>query len=203
MHVREARIHARVCSDGWVSEYIEKRVLQIVHGRRYHRDRRRYEVGYSNNEKTLLREFDEDMKAVFGVRCKRNTGERRTKSKRIFTRLKKLGAGKSRAWFIPRAIAFGSRKIKRAWLTAFYDDEGWVEMRQKRVGVGVVNKRGLKQAAKMLKQLGIPHKLNGPYKNGVWTISINRRGLARFKKIVGFHHIKKKAKLQKILREKT
>jgi len=46
MKPEEARIAAHVCADGWMSTYVEKDSLQIVNGRRYHRDRRRYEVGY-------------------------------------------------------------------------------------------------------------------------------------------------------------
>ncbi len=199
MNFREARIHAHVCSDGWLSEYIEKHVLQVVHGRRYYRDRRRYEVGYANNEKKLLKEFDDDMNVVFGVRCKRNTGERRTKSKRIFTRLKKLGAGKSKEWFIGAEIIRSNKKTKRVWLRAFFDDEGTVDLKEKRIRIKIKNESGVKQAAKMLSTLGIESQITGENRDETWFLTINRKNAARFKKLVGFNQTKKKRLLKKIV----
>ena len=54
MSPKEARIATHVCSDGWMISYVEKNSLQIVNGRKYYRDRKRYEVGYCNTDNKLL-----------------------------------------------------------------------------------------------------------------------------------------------------
>ena len=81
-----------MCADGWMTTYIEKDSLQIVNGRKYHRDRRRYELGYCNTNKKLLEEFSKDVFNVYKIKVRRRKSTDLVfKSKRVFSRIKELG----------------------------------------------------------------------------------------------------------------
>src|SRR3989337_1344779 len=128
MKPEEARIAAHVCSDGWMSTYVEKDSLQIVNGRRYHRDRRRYEVGYCNTNKKLLEEFSKDVLGVYKIRVRRRKSTDLVfKSKRVFSRIKELGGGNTQGWRIGKEILESKKIVKIFWLRAFFDDEGTVD----------------------------------------------------------------------------
>ncbi|WKT58716.1 hypothetical protein QVH35_05025 [Candidatus Nitrosotenuis chungbukensis] len=89
MKPEEARIAAHVCSDGCMITYVEKESLQIVNGRRYHRNRRRYEVGYCNTNKKLLEEFSKDILDIYKITVRRRKStDLIFKSKRVYSRIK-------------------------------------------------------------------------------------------------------------------
>jgi len=104
MRPEEARIVSHVCGDGWLSSYLERNSLQIVNGRRYKRDRKRFVIGYCNTEKVLLQQFESDMKNIFNINARKVRSELRFKSKRVFDRISELGGGNSRKWFISKEI---------------------------------------------------------------------------------------------------
>ena len=132
----EARLTAHVCGDGWLTSYVEKNALQIVHGRRYHRPRKRYVVGYSNSKKELLREFATDLTKIFNISPRFDRPyEVRCRSKRVFDRLQELGAGSSYGWKIGGEITHASTPVKAAWLGAFFDDEATVDVANCRIRI--------------------------------------------------------------------
>ena len=104
MNIFESRIAAHVCGDGWLTKHLEKNALHIVHGKRYHQKRIRYEIGYCNTRKELLKEFEKDMNTQFNLKPHRIRKEVRFRSKRVFERILKLGGGNSRNWFISKEI---------------------------------------------------------------------------------------------------
>jgi len=86
---------------GWMISYVEKNSLQIVNGRRYYRDRRRYEIGYCNTDNKLLEEFSKDVFDVYKIKVrKRKSTDLVFKSKRVYSRIKELGGGNTRGWRI-------------------------------------------------------------------------------------------------------
>lgn len=199
MRLEEARIAAHVCGDGWLCSYIEKNSLQIVNGRRYHRDRRKYEVGYCNTNKALLDQFASDMAKIFNVKPRRKSNEVRVRSKRIFERVKFLGAGNTYEWKIGPTVKNSSKRAKNYWLRAFFDDEATVENnKQKRIRVKSMNFKGLNSVRKMLSELGIHGRITGPNIDNSWYLSLSGLEAKKFILKIGFDHTEKKLKSEKL-----
>jgi len=200
MKPEEARIAAHVCADGWMSTYVEKDSLQIVNGRRYHRDRRRYEVGYCNTNKKLLEEFSKDVLGVYKIRVRRRKSTDLVfKSKRVFSRIKELGGGNTLGWRIGKEILESKKIVKVFWLRAFFDDEGTVDRTNFVVRVKSMNRAGLNQANCLMDTIGVPSRITGPNSDDSWYLTISRRDLMKFRKTIGFDHPEKKLLLDKIL----
>ena len=196
MKVEEARIAAHVCADGWLSIYLDKNALQIVHGRRYHRPRRRYVIGYSNTDLGLLKEFKKDVKKIYGIKAlSGHKSDLRARSKRVFKRLETLGAGSSYQWFIGKEILNSSKNVKRNWLRAFFDDEATVAIKEKRIRVKSMNGKGLKQVKSLLKTFLIKSKITGPNSDNSWYLTINYLAVKKFYLSIG---LKQKKRLQSL-----
>src|SRR3989344_7090646 len=128
LSLAEARIHSHICGDGYIGVYkckrskgeLQKRPRKIIY-------RNKYSVRYFNNELTLLDSFSRDVKYAYGLDAICSKGERQICGKWLYARLKKLGAGKSKEWFISDEIMCSSNEIVSAWLSAFFDDEGHVD----------------------------------------------------------------------------
>jgi hypothetical protein len=202
MDPKEARIAAHVCSDGWMITYLEKDSLQIVKGRRYHRDRRRYEVGYCNTNKKLLNEFENDVLDIYKIKVrKRKSTDLVFKSKRVYLRMEELGGGNTRGWNIGKEIQNANRKVKSFWLRAFFDDEGTVDKTNFVVRVKSMNSAGLNQAKSLMNSVDIASRITGPNIDDSWYLTISRKNLANFQKNIGFNHPKKKLLLCKIVND--
>lgn len=180
--------------------YVEKNSLQIVDGRRYHRDRRRYEIGYCNTNKELLEEFSKDVLAVYKIRVRRRKSTDLVfKSKRVYSRIKELGGGNTLGWSIEEEIMKSEKIVKRFWLRAFFDDEGTVDKTKFVVRVKSMNRAGLNQARCLMDTIGVTSRITGPNCDDSWYLTVSRRDLITFQKTIGFNHPKKKLLLDKIL----
>lgn len=201
MKPEEARIISHVCADGWLTSYVEKNSLQIVKGRRYRRERRRYCIGYCNTEKILLEEFETDVRNVFGINPVRIKFEIRFKSKRVFDRISESGGGDSRHWFISDEIKSSTKMTKRAWLRAFFDDEATVDIKTGRIRVKSMNKKGLIQVTSLLRGLRINCKFTGPNTDSSFYLTISRNNAKLYLKEIGFLHPLKLERLKVIVSE--
>lgn len=198
MLIEETRIAAHVCGDGWLISYIEKNSLQIVHGRKYHRDRKRFEIGYCNTEKILLKQFENDMRKIFNLKARKPKFELRFRSKRVFERIRELGGGNSKSWFISEKIKNSKKLIKKEWLKAFFDDEAGVDPVSKRIRIKSMNFKGLLQVKGLLKDLKIESRITGPNVDNSWYLTLSGNNVALFYKKIGFNHQQKKNKLKRI-----
>lgn len=198
MRPEEARIVSHICGDGWVTSYNEKNSLQIVNGRRYRRDRIRYQIGYCNTEKTLLDQFKNDVNMVFGIKPIKIRCEIRFKSKRVFDRIKSLGGGNTREWFISNEIRTSKNNVKSEWLKAFFDDEATVDIKTGRIRIKSMNKKGLEQVKDMLNDFGVKSSITGPNIDKSMYLSISRIYSQKFKNKIGFSHPKKIRNLKEI-----
>ncbi len=123
--VWEARVHSHVCGDGHM--YIEagKRGL-------------RYVIEYTNNDYSLIRGFVSSVYRSYGVRPfivhhRRGHYIARVRRKDVYLRLKALGAGASKEWRVNLELFTdrnGELRIEavQAWLSAFIDDEGYIDL---------------------------------------------------------------------------
>lgn len=177
--------------------YEEKNALQIVNGRRYHRDRMRYEVRYCNTEEILLRQYAEDMNTVYGVNPSISNEVVKTRSKRIFNRLNELGAGGSHEWHVADEVMEAEDAAKQAWLQAFFDDEGTVDKRSGRIRLKSVNKEGLKDAIRLMDEIGVQAHLTGPNCDDTWYLNVNKADVPSFFENIGFTHPMKKRRCAK------
>ena len=194
MHQEEARIAAHVCGDGWLTKNLEKNSLQIVKGRRYRRERMRYIIGYCNNEKILLNQFENDMMQVFNIKAVKVRTELRFKSKRVFDRIKELGGGKSREWFIGSEVFKATKEIKKEWIKSFFDDESTVT-NCKAIRIKSVNLNGLKQLKRLLAQLSIKSHITGKNIDDTWYLYLNKPDALEYYKQIGFYHPSKDNKM--------
>lgn len=197
MNLAESRIVAHVCADGWLSQYTEKGALQIVDGRRYRRDRERYEIGYSNNEQVLLEEFRDDINTVYDIERNIRDGEIRLQSKRLFQRLKHLGAGSTYEWEVGIAIQSAARPVKKSWLRAFFDDEATVSALSHRIRVKSMNETGLQGVVSLLEDIGIPSSLTGPNCDESWYLTISKRDVPEYWSTIGFRHPEKQERCER------
>jgi len=200
MSPKEARIAAHVCSDGWMISYVEKNSLQIVNGRKYYRDRRRYEVGYCNTDNKLLEEFSKDVFDIYKIKVrKRKTTDLVFKSKRVYSRIKELGGGNTRGWKIGNDILQSGKMVKSFWLRAFFDDEGTIDKTNNVIRVKSMNKKGLFQSRDMMNSINIPCRITGPNCDDSYYLTVSRKDSKLFQRVIGFNHPKKKSRLEKIL----
>jgi len=200
MSPKEARIAAHVCSDGWMISYVEKNSLQIVNGRKYYRDRRRYEVGYCNTDNKLLEEFSKDVFDIYKIKVrKRKTTDLVFKSKRVYSRIKELGGGNTRGWKIGNDILQSGKMVKSFWLRTFFDDEGTIDKTNHVIRVKSMNKKGLFQARDMMNSINIPCRITGPNCDDSYYLTVSRKDSKLFQRGIGFNHPKKKSRLEKIL----
>jgi len=146
-----ARLHAHICGDGHI--YIEEG------------DRgKRYIIEYTNKSIELINSFINDVIAVVGVHpviispAKKNALIARVESKYLFHTLKRLEAGNSREW---RASVFleSSCRVIANWLSAFIDDEGYIDRVKHRIVLNSVNYNGLIDVQSILITLGIDSKM--------------------------------------------
>lgn len=183
-----------------MTTYLERRALSIVRRKRYRRPRVRYVVGYSNSEPVLIEEFVRDVRHAYGVRCRvlargKNI-EARLRSKRVFMRLRELGAGTSREWAIGEEIMGADEDVRKEWLRAFFDDEARVAPDEGRIRIKSVNPRGLGLVKRLLASLGIRSRITGPNSDGTWYLTVTRDDAIRYVRRVGFlHPMKAKAAL--------
>jgi len=183
-----ARIHAHICGDGHLSFYREKDSYgpwSIYRKNGYLRTR--YLVCYTNTNKSLLKEFREDIKNVFGINGKKKIHKHTliVSSKRIWAVLKNLGAGKSHEWHIPKVILSSSQEVKRSWIRAFFDDEAYFD-KGRRIRVKIVNKKGLQQIQKLLDEF-MPSTINPKQESyrGAYSLDISRKFTQEYLKKIG------------------
>ena len=196
-----ARIHSHICADGYIAKYQSRRSKkELIDHPRKNLVRNRYYICYVNTNQTLVNQFIKDIKICFGrkVSTAKKT-EYSVSAKWIYDLLKNNGALKSHNFFIPSSILNSKKVIKKEWLKAFFDDEGYIY--RKVVFLGIVNKEAIIQIKKLLSELGIESKLYGPYfhKNPrykpIYRLAIRNDSVLNFRENVGFDHPNKKTKL--------
>ena len=207
--LEEARIAAHVCGDGYLCLYKCKRsVSDLAHHKRKDAYRNIFQIGYCNTELSLLNTFQSDILKVFTLKTRLMKGNTIVfNSKRAFERIQFLGGGKSRSWFISKEIINANKNAQIEWIKAFFDDEAYVEINNNRLCVNSVNKEGLKQVQKMLQNLGIKHvTFNGPYSCAYrdkecisFRLTVLKRSVKDYAKIIGFAHPQKIQKLKEII----
>ena len=187
-----ARIHSHICGDGYVYSYQTKDIYGPWAKYRKNPIRTRYFVGYTNYNIDLLKEFQKDVYETFGIKGQKiYKNDVKASSKKIWEFMKKMGAGDSYNWRIPKEISKSSKEVMKNWIRAFFDDEAYFDKNKKgeviRIRVKCVNKKGLTQLMKMLKEF-VPCNLM-PKKGFYWghtvCLNVNRKNTPEFFSKIG------------------
>lgn len=205
---KEARIHANICGDGCLYICLCKRPpSDLQNHRRKNIYRNFYCIKYSNNEISLLNRFADDVKSVYGLKSYLSRNEHLIKAKWVYDRLKYLGAGKSKEWFIGKEIFDADNNVIKEWLMAFFDDEGHVDIANNYLTLNSVNLDGLKQIKLLLNKVGIVNiTVKGPYYyKGFFSyrLKVLSKDLHKFNELVGFSHPKKVRELQELISKRN
>lgn len=175
-----------------------------------------YYIGLSATDKEFVEKFKESLINFFNIKPtnefrksrKENWNDQhitRLCSKEACDFINKFGNFKKETWKIPEIIKNSNEKIKSAFLRGFFDSEGEVDRKSKRVGATSVNHIGLEEIGKLLNNLGIrytiiPVKDIRPNTNQKSRIRIqDRKSIELFNKNIGFTINRKRAILDKCL----
>ncbi len=200
-----ARIVAHICGDGYVYMSRQRRTpKELLSHSRKNLIRVSYGVRYVNTEKVLVNQFISDVNIVFRrkvtplQKCDFDLS-----GKWIQKILVDLGAGKSHKWFISQKIFSSKQSVKIEWLKAFFDDEAHVSVPQKRIVLNIVNKNGLLQIQKLLREFGVVSHLGGPYicrSYYSYHLTIYSSNVKSYSETIGFYHPKKVRDLHLIIK---
>ena len=162
-----ARIHAHICGDGHI--YTEKGEYGL-----------RYVVEYTNRDLSLVNDFIFNIYKLLGKyptvirRDNKNVFVVRIKSKSLYKKLIALGAGKSHEWTIP-LIFTNNSEVFIEWLSAFIDDEAYIDNNKNRIIINSINNVGLSQICNTLKTNGHMCKLYNYIKHNTTRLTIPRK----------------------------
>lgn len=181
-----ARIHAHVCGDGNLFRSSEKDSYGYLGIYKPNRRRFRYGIGYTNMCQSLINEFIKDATSIFCLKPYCYNNYVRVKSRDVRMLLEKLGAGKSRDWFISPKIMRANKEIKKNWIRAFFDDEACFNARG-RIRVRSVNRKGVTQAMQLLRAFLPGHitPKKGYYPDGSVYLNINKNDAPKYFSKIG------------------
>ena len=180
-----AAVHGYLCADG----YVIRNPPEQKH--------KYYYIGLRGKNLTMLKDFQQRFETVFGIRPILIEGERcKIQNKAIYERLvKEFKSFYSWEWSMPEMSA----KALRAWLRAYFDCEGWVEVqpgKSRTVRAECVNERGIGQVRAALLKLGIRSESKKRSDRAIFRLNIcGKDDLLKFRELVGFLHPDKAAKL--------
>ncbi len=179
-----AAIHGYLCSDGYVIKNPETQ--KHVY----------YYIGLRNMNNTLLEDFQQKFRKVFGIQpIITQDGRCKIQNKEIYESLTKDFSYYSYEWKLPSL----SKENVKYWLRAFFDCEGWVENQKGKsrlIGLDCCNISGLYQVQSALLRFNIKSNIKKRKGRRIWRLTIcHLNNLKRFHNSVGFLHPQKNQKL--------
>src|SRR5215472_5857977 len=101
---------------------------------------------------------------------------------------------------IPACIRTAGHKAQRAFLSALYEGDGWIDPTST-IGLGTASEELARQVQLMLYGFGIPatvsSKYNPKYERDYWSVTVNPAVADRFLSEVGFRSARRKAQVEK------
>jgi len=208
----KAEILGLICSDGnyrkYVTNYLEfdKRKDLI-----YPRKQVKRIIEFANTDIHLLKHFVNLLEIEYYYRPKITRSNKNvfrvciTKNS-VIDDLLRIGKFGTFNWNVPDAISNGTQEAQAAFLRGFFDGDGCIDfMNQKlpRVRISSANSKGLKQLEKLLHNMGIKSKINGPYKRQdkrlIYELLLESGSITRFIRLIGSNHTKKRIRFTKIM----
>lgn len=194
----KAYILGVLCGDGWIY-YQNKSPKQT------------YQVGLNAIDKDFVYQFKDSLYKVYKISSDIKVRDRRKPnwnrqfeikicSKNVCDDLLSFGNFKTSSWRIPQAIFESQPKVKAAFIKGFFDSEGYVSKKDRRV-VGVsTNFDGLSEVSQLLKSLDIESRIKTDSIKSCYYLSITgRKCIERFLKLVDFSIKRKSLLLEKLV----
>ena len=184
-------------------------IAHLIGDGAHYRFRHDYVLKYEVKDEESLQQFNDDLIKVYGLKPSwvpnpsGITGELinsvRLRSKLAFEDLLRYATYFSKDWKLKSFILNASLKLKKEFLRALFDDEGSVRSKYA-VSLYSINKKGLTQIKKMLKEFGIESKFEKGFgaRRNVYAVSI--KDLRLFKDKIGFNLVRKQQKLEEYIK---
>lgn len=188
-----AAVHAYLCADGYVCRNKPESKYRYYH------------IGLRNTCYMLLEDFQSRFEKVFNKRpiISRALDRCKIGDKNILFWLNgNFGSFYSADWILP--ACFLSKNLLAVWLRAFFDCEGWVELKAHKsrvIGLESINAKELEKIRFYLKKYFLIDSSLFPRKgrNTVRLAICGKGDLMNFKKFIGFLHPEKKKKLDEAI----
>lgn len=138
----------------------------------YSEERRAHSIGLSAIDKEFVQRFRETLFKFFKIKSSNEFRKSRREkwNNQYITRLcskeacdfiNSIGDFTKYKWSVPELIKNSSEDIKCAFLSGFFDSEGEIDKKSKRVGATSVNLAGLEEIGFLLKNIGIRYTIIG------------------------------------------
>ncbi len=100
---------------------------------------------------------------------------------------------------VPQCVRVGGHKIQRAFLSALYEGDGWIDTTST-VGLGSASEQLVRDVQMLLTGLGIPatvsSSFNPIYERDYWTVTVNPSVTHRFLAEVGFRSERRRQQVE-------
>jgi len=158
--------------------------------------RSKYSLRYEVKDLESLKQFDSDLMEVYGLKGWWHNNKSgftgssieyvHLRSKIAYYDLLRYASYFSYTWKINDELMNASKKIKKQFLRAFYDDEGSIIRKLKIIRLYSVNEKGLFQIQLMLNEFGINTYIVKGFgaKRNVWALTT--KDLKTFQKKINF-----------------
>ncbi len=104
---------------------------------------------------------------------------------------------------VPHAVRTAGDKMQRAFLSALYEGDGWIDDSSS-IGLGTASEQLARDVQQLLYGLGIPAALyreyNQTYERNHWSVIVNPSAAHRFLNEIGFRSARRKAQVEKNFR---
>jgi protein RecA len=105
---------------------------------------------------------------------------------------------------VPHCIRVGGHKIQRAFLSALFEGDGWIDGKST-IGFASASERLAREVQLLLLGFGVPATVssqrNPVYDRDYWTVTINPAAAHRFLDRVGFRSARRKAQVEKSFKQ--
>jgi recombination protein RecA len=161
-------------------------------------------IRFPNWDPEVSAEYTALMEGLFGVTVRHYDDDKEhcvfdTKLRAIFA--DRYGqdyvnaAGKT----VPHCVRVGGHKIQRAFLSALYEGDGWIDT-SSTVGLGSASEQLVRDVQMLLNGLGIPatvsSSFNPIYERDYWTVTVNPSVTHRFLAEVGFRSERRRQQVE-------
>ena len=161
-------------------------------------------IRFTNWDPEVSAEYTALMEGLFGVTVRHYDDDKEhcvfdTKLRAVFA--DRYGqdyvnaAGKT----VPHCVRVGGHKIQRAFLSALYEGDGWIDTTST-VGLGSASEQLVRDVQMLLNGLGIPatvsSSFNPIYERDYWTVTVNPSVTHRFLAEVGFRSERRRQQVE-------